>query len=200
MRLKLRPTLLESFRLYQDFDWMEESSLIESIKGEFVPTEIVDVGTDYHLMLEDKQPKHGSYFEMESFYHYRLKTSGINEVKSSATINTDYGDVLISAMCDVLDGLVIHENKTSFKPFQAEKYLDSLQWKCYLHVFGCNEARYHVYKLINTKDGIVTQERNDLSMFRYDNMAKDIESYANGLLRFCELKGLFDYVQLKEAA
>jgi hypothetical protein len=50
--MRASATTLQSFYLYLTEEWMTEASLIESIKGVYVPTPQMELGTAWHAVLE----------------------------------------------------------------------------------------------------------------------------------------------------
>src|SRR5262245_12919442 len=56
--LRLAVTLLEEFRLYLETDWKQESDLLASIRGEFVPNQKMRLGSSGHCALENREPTH----------------------------------------------------------------------------------------------------------------------------------------------
>jgi hypothetical protein len=161
--MRISTTTLESFRLFMqpDQDWMTEADLIASIKGEFVPTPAVLLGSAFGKVLET--PDHyrtahgyrcGDYTFANDVMAPALKLMdyerGMFEVKAARA----YGDCDVVAVADQIVGGHLFEHKTTGSTFNFEKYADSCQWRFYVDIFQPLLVTYHVFELDDHGNGV----------------------------------------------
>ena len=80
------------------------------------------------------------------------------------------------AKTDGLDGRAVYDQKLTEK-WDAEKYLDSLQWRAYLDVFDAHAFTYDVFVgRYDRDDAYVTiADYHSMTFYRYPNLAADVE-------------------------
>jgi hypothetical protein len=196
--MRISTTTLESFRLFMqaDQEWMTEADLIASIKGEFVPTPAVLLGSAFGKVLE--APDHyrtahgyrcGDYTFSADVMAPALKLMdyerGMFEVKAARA----YGDCDVVAVADQIVGGHLFEHKTTGSTFNFEKYADSCQWRFYVDIFQPLLVTYHVFEVDDHGNGVVELKGiNSFNLFPYTGLHQDC----------CDLLGEFcDYVRAK---
>lgn len=159
--MRISATTLESFRLFTqpDQEWMSEDELIASIKGEFVPTPKVLLGKAFGAVLEDPIEcrvqggyRSGDYFFADAVITPALAIfdrRGVFEAKALKR----YGELDVVAKADQLIGARLIENKTTLSTFDAQKYLDSYQWRFMVDIFEPVSVTYHVFCLSESSAG-----------------------------------------------
>lgn len=167
--MRVSCTTLESFRLFMqpDQDWMTEQSLIDTIRGKFVPTPAVLLGQAFGAVLErpDRFRVQGGYRvttrDGEHTYSFDDATMapalalmdhrhGVFEAKGEKR----YGDCTVVAKADQIVGARLIEHKTTCGTFDFEKYADSCQWRFMVDVFQPQSVTYHVFVLDDHENGV----------------------------------------------
>jgi hypothetical protein len=196
--MRISTTTLESFRLFMqpDQDWMTEADLIASIRGEFVPTPAVLLGSAFGKVLED--PRHyrvphgyqcGGYTFADEVMAPALRLMdhdrGLFEVKAKKA----YGDCEVVAVADQIVGAHLFEHKTT-ATFNFEKYADSCQWRFMVDIFEPLLVTYHVFEMDDHGNGVAEIKGiHTFNLFPYAGLHQDC----------CELLGAFcDYVRAKQ--
>ena len=85
------------------------------------------------------------------------------------------GDVTLSGVCDIMNGLEIIDVKTTAN-YNYDKYANSWQWKSYLEMFGLNKFKYFIAEI---KDGseILVKDLHIIELYRYDNMLNELNEF-----------------------
>jgi len=189
--MRLRASTLESFRLFRNEDWMTADRFLSQL-SESEPEDAISrmaLGTAFHAMLE-KQPEliadhdmsnavylsDGFVFDAVSF---DTITNNIQKLKIVPEIynETKVGEHILTGHCDGMEGLTVHEFKTTEKPIDIMKYVQSIQWKCYLELFGGCKVSYHIFKLkLDKKLNVYfVDDYQSVDLYRYANMRKEVE-------------------------
>jgi hypothetical protein len=203
--LRISATTLESFRLFSEGDWMEESDLIDTILGKFRPTIEIQIGQAYHSILEtpDKYRAKNGYTCRGTFFApevvapmlEKIDRQGLFEVRATLDV---LGNTLVCKV-DHIYGVKIKEFKTTFKPFDADKYLQSLQWRVMALAFGAASVTYEV-ACFQDFDTVELRTIESLTVYPYGGMRSDIESWVRKFEHYCTQKGLDEHLRQKQSA
>lgn len=68
----------------------------------------------------------------------------LRELAGTKTYRIDGEDVTVTARVDGGDGTGLLEHKLTHQ-FDAERYHDSIQWRCYLDIFGAQQITYNIF-------------------------------------------------------
>jgi hypothetical protein len=182
---------------------MDEADLIDAILGRFVPTVEVQIGMAYHAILEkpDVYRVPNGYMARDYFFGpdtvepmlARIDRRGTFEVKGTREI---LGNTVV-CRADHLFGDGVHEFKTTFNPFDAEKYLDSIQWRLEASVFGASSVTYHV-ACFKGQDTVELREIETLAVYPYPAMTQDIEALVRQFVDYVKLRGLDDHLRERQ--
>lgn len=206
--MRISTTTLESFRLWSDpeQDWMPESELLASIRGEFTPTPPVLLGKAFGEVLERPWDflvaggfQHGCFrFDAASMApalalmdHAR----GVFEAKGTK----DYGRSTVVAKADQIVGAHLYEHKATLNPFNIEKYLDSYQWRYMADIFEPAVITYHIFLLAEQPDlshsvrGVET-----FSVYPYAALHDDCAELVRRFEQFAEARGVADYLRERQ--
>src|SRR5262245_22540698 len=125
---------------------MEEAALIQTIKREVVPTEAMRLGTAFQGVLEAPEQFRVPFGYLCDGLHFPDATMreplslidprGTFEVKSMTLID---GHTIV-ARADQIVGSHIYEHKTTTGSYDADKYLDSGQWRVQGGLFPAGAA------------------------------------------------------------
>lgn len=222
--LRLTPSLLDSFRLYHEADFIPLADLESRIKGEPITlSQAMLLGRAFHMIAEGKaehllmrdheesgtSADRGAWSEGEGFYSVdgflfdaasaddalALRGPGVPEVWCSRPLEHVSRAPLLRGRADWISGIVPWEIKTKDGDMDPEHYATSLQWQCYLYMLEVDECRYLLVRLEKDKDCWRVREADPLPLFRYRGMEDHINEWATRMMRFCESRGLLNYLE-----
>ena len=209
--MRISTTTLESFRLFMqpDQEWMSEASLQASIRGEFVPTHPVSLGSAFGLVLEDPDRYliPGGYrlsVNGESFAFGRdvlepclalIDRRGVFEAKGTRR----YGNDDVVAKADHLLGSHLSEFKTTLSTFDVTKYLDSYQWRYMTDIFAPSQITYHVFCLKEATNGVVELRGvESFNVWPYAACHEDCVALLDEFVGYVRHRGLDKYLDQKQ--
>jgi hypothetical protein len=211
--LRISVTTLEAFRLYVDTDWKPEAELLATIRGEFVATPRMRLGSSGHCALENKEPSHiaeaghkcdGFLWSPETVAQIRpyYPTGGLSEIKGTRDWQIGGRTVTLSAKGDHFIGTEQIEAKFSLSPFDPDRYLPSLQWKSYALIFGPTSVKYVVFACDLDEDSgeVTVKEAHPLTLYPYAGMESDVTEYLSRFVEYVDARGLAQYLRPKWAA
>ncbi len=203
--IRCSATNLESFRLYLTEDWMEESALIASLKGEFVPTPAVKLGHAYHSVLEHPAAyRVGNGYTCEGFQFGDatmqpmldlIDRRGVFEVKTTKQL----GPITLVAQADQLVGAHLYEFKTTSQ-LNLEKYLDSYQWRVMALVFEPLAITYRIATLDDHGNGVAELKSLDsVTVYPYAALELDVRALVARFVDYVTVKGLDGLLRARQA-
>lgn len=201
--LRLTPSLLDSFRLYHEAEFVSLADLESRIKGEpMTPTPAMLLGAAFHKIAEGEAIGESDRYLVDGFLFDRESaddalaplTGGISEVWCSRVLDRVMHAPLLRGRVDKIVGATPWELKTKDKEFDPENYATSLQWQCYLHMLEADECRYLLVRLDDGQDCWRVRSADTLPLFRYHGMGDHLNEWATKLMHFCESRGLLPYL------
>lgn len=204
--MRVSATTLESFRLWQDGDWMPEGDLIATIKGEFVQTPAMLLGQAFGRCLETGEKyRDGDGYSVPvrfnnawKMYYFtsalmepcfaEFDRRGVFEVKAQR----QYGDVLVVAKMDQAFGTRIIENKAKTSQFDFDRYAESYQWRFELDLLeGSTALTYKVFLLDETKEGeTILRGIESFNLYPYPALHDDCSALVERFTQYARLRGL----------
>lgn len=205
--IRISASLLDSYRLFKDFEFISVEEMDKRLKREPVPqTDEMKIGAAFHEVAQGGGERIDNIFFYDSF-GFRSKAveelrerlrPGIHEVKKYDTvIDSPYGQILITARVDSIHGTVIDEIKTKVgKALNPEQYMDAWQWKVYLRVFGASKLIYHLCQLTYDKlQEAYNVEIDTLPLYPYPAMEKEVDAAFCELVEYAASRGLLKYLE-----
>lgn len=211
--LRIPATRLESFRLYKTTDWMTEEKLLAEIKGAEAQTPEMARGSAFDKVLA----KPGEY-RMGSFYvcdGFRFVGQSIDDAieyiepkafwQYKSVREYEVNGTVVELVCkaDALYGLKAWEIKTTEQSITAEKsnrYLQSLQWKAYVEVFGLWAFEYLIFQLTDDAGLWSVRETLPIMLYPYDGLSAEVFDALTEFVQYIELRNLQPYFQQKQKA
>lgn len=210
--MRVSATTLESFRLWlqPDQEWMTEDDLLATIRGQFVPTPEILVGSAFGKVLEkpEKYRIRGGYAYADRRFAGPITFSDDTMAPALALMNhkdgvfeakaaKDYpGGVTVISVADQLVGARLYEHKTTTSTFSAEKYLDSFQWRLMVDAFEPVSVTYHVFMLDDHGNSVVEVKAiESLTVYPYPDCHRDCADLVRQFVEYCELRGLVDLLR-----
>lgn len=164
-----------------DISWLLASILTDQ------PNEAMLKGTAFHKFLEHAQA--GSVTDQTTVDGYTFAFTGefdlylptMREHRREA----DYGGIIVSGQCDAVEGGTIYDHKSTER-FDAEKYLESWQWKFYLDIFGANRFIWNVWEMNELKEpkSYGVHHLHQLAQYRYPGLSTDCSDMAHEYMEF----------------
>lgn len=126
-------------------------------------------------------------------YRHRLKNL-VHEVPIQKDIIVNGHKVLLNGRADGLLGLQVRECKTTGTQPDIERYMSSMQWRCYLYMLDdATSCHYDVF-YIKKSGGVFYQE---YTFERYAGLEYDLRYWISQLIDFCIKHNLIKYITLK---
>lgn len=212
--MRISCTLLDSFRLYLDEDWMSEADLIASITRTRQATRAMVLGTCFGQVLADPEPyrarggyrvtstETGDVFEFgDDVMGPALDAVGPRGV-FEAKATTEYGRHTVVAKADHLVGADLHEFKTTTSSFDIGKYLEAYQWRFMHEIFRPAQITYTVFCLFESaQNGVI--ELRDIERFTvhpYPDLHRDCATLVRRFADYIALRGFGTHLQPRDLA
>lgn len=207
--MRISATLLETFRLWSqpEQDWMTEDALITAIRGEFVPTPAVRVGTAFGRILEDPDR-----YAVPGGFHCDGYTVGIEAFQQAdalidrdgvfeAKATREYGDCTVVAKADHLIGAHLNEFKTTLGYFDFDKYAKSVQWRFMADIFQPESISYHVFLLEEHLDlSLTIRGIESFNLYPYPGLHQDCCALLEQFKDYVTAKGLDGVLRERQKA
>lgn len=137
-------------------------------------------GTAFHKAIETAEPGEHKGLSADG-YTFAFNTDAeidlpvIREIKLTRLYLVDDVEVTLVGKVDAIHGKRIDDHKLT-ATFDAEKYLDSYQWRIYLEIFEADEFRWNVFEAKDEQpDYYVIRNVHRLPASRYPGMGEDVE-------------------------
>lgn len=184
--IRMSVTELETWRYWKDQEDGDPAELIADLSRRLEPTPQMEAGRALAKFFETAtvgevyaHDVDGWTFDFGALDH-EFVVPPFREVKGEKLYETPSGPVTLVGKVDGLDARVVHDEKLTER-WEAEKYLDSLQWRAYLDMFGADKFVYDVfhasYRRRNDEivKGVVTiRDYHVLPFYRYPDIARDV--------------------------
>lgn len=201
--IRLSVSDLESYRYWKANEDGTLADLVARLTKKDPPTPQMQAGAALAELFEHATPRSIDEWSHCSGWRFRFAIDGerfvlpaVRELKAEKVFQTPSGPVTLVGKVDGLEGLTVFDQKLT-ESFDAERYLDSLQWRSYLTMFGARQFNYDVFVGkydrdpgrtddggVYTKgpirlppDGLVTiTEYHRLPFYAYPEMCADVEA------------------------
>lgn len=149
--IRLSVSDLETWRYWKDNEDSTLDELVARLTKKEPPTPQMAAGAAFAKLME--HAKTGSDLDLVKIdgweFAFALEASialpPVRELKAEVVYETPSGLVTLVGKVDGIDGK-IHDQKAT-ESFDAERYLDSLQWRAYLDMFKAKEFVYDIFKV-----------------------------------------------------
>jgi hypothetical protein len=124
--------------------------LLRRLRKQEPPTPAMLAGTAFHKALETAEPGMFDGFAIDG-YMFSFETDAeldlpaIREMKLTREYTIDGCEVTLVGKVDGIHGKRVDDHKLTEK-YDAEKYLESHQWRVYLEVFHADEFRWNIFE------------------------------------------------------
>ena len=177
--LRVSATDIDALRWFRDDEEADLAALLDQLRRKLPPTESMLAGTALHKALEmapDGEFKglaaDGYTFSFET--DAELDVPAIREMKAERDYLADNCLVTLVGKVDGIHGRRIDDHKFTSR-YDAERYLDSYQWRIYLSIFDADEFRWNVFEgRESAPKNYIIHNIHSLRMHRYPGMEADI--------------------------
>lgn len=189
--LRVSATDIDAFRRWRDDeeDASNLADLIAQLRRLMPSTEAMEAGTALHKALETAEPGDHKGFEADGFT-FSFETDAeidlppIREMKATREYRVADCIVTLVGKVDALHGRRIDDHKFTAK-FDADRYLESYQWRIYLEVFGADEFRWNVFEAKESAPkNYLIRNVHTLTMHRYPGIGADVEREVREFVSF----------------
>lgn len=172
---------LETYRYYRQHEDVTLEQCLAQLRRETPPSPAMAAGRALHRILENTAPDAPETVAVEGdgfrFYFdcdVDLAIPVVRELKGELEIETPSETVTLVGVVDAMDTAVYDYKLTG--RFDAERFADSYQWRCYLMMFRASRFVYRVFVGQEHVGGEWTiREYHELPVYRYPGMEEDVQ-------------------------
>lgn len=171
---------LESFRYWKANEDLGLGFLITRLRHEDPPTPAMEAGRAFAKMFEraragnvDEVTVDGWTFDFSAL-NQTIALPEVRELKAEEVFQTPSGPVTLVGMVDSLDGTTVRDQKLTER-WDAERYLDSLQWRAYLVMFKAQRFVYDVFQGRYDDKRVTIYGYEAMPFFAYPKMRADVQ-------------------------
>lgn len=179
--IRLRVTDLETLRYWKANEDATVEDLVTRLTHREPPNAAMEAGHAFALLMETAKDQALISAESEGWTFYfdldgEVALPRVRELKGEMVIQTPHGLVTLVGKVDGIEGLTVHDQKLTEK-FDAERYLDSLQWRSYLLMFGATKFVYDVFvgRRDDDRKEVAIYDYHPLPLYAYPQMRTDVE-------------------------
>lgn len=177
--IRVSATDIDAVRRYRNDDEADFDDLIAQLRRQSEPTEAMLAGTALHKALETAEAGElrgvsvdGYIFDIEASAEIDLPA--VREMKGTREYVVSGVLVTLVGKVDAIHGKRVDDHKFTSR-YDAERYMDTYQWRIYLDIFGADEFRWNVFegREVAPQHYVITNFHS-LTMHRYPGMEADI--------------------------
>ena len=186
--MRLSVTDVDAIMAWIDSD-SDIDALLRRLRREEPPTRAMMAGRAFHKVMEnasgDLETAIADGFSFRFAIESEIAIPPIRELKGEIEISTSIMPVTLVGVVDGMKGKVVTDYKlTSY--FDAERYINSFQWKAYLTMFKADRFNYEVFTM--SDDGeIVIKSHDTLPLCRYESMHREVFDCVEEAARFVSI-------------
>ena len=185
--IRLSVSDLESWRYLKANEDATLEDIVARLSHKEPPTPQMEAGRALAKLFEEVTPRSIDAWTSGDGWRFRFEIDGarfalpaVRELKGEMVFATPSGPVTLVGMVDGLDGLVVSDQKLTER-FDAERYLDSLQWRAYLVMFWAREFRYDIFVGKYDDREVTITEYHPIRFYAYPNIRDDVQRAVNDL-------------------
>lgn len=185
-------TNLDLYRFWRDSEDLELDWLLRRLRGEEPQTEAMLAGEALHDALEKAEEGDTAILTSGDFtFHFLCPVTLGLPTARELSFEKQYGDLLVKGRVDALEGRTVFDYKST-EQFDADRLLESYQWRFYLDMADCDTFKWKVFVMDEKKmpREYEIYQAHELSQHRYEGLAADCERLANDFHRFTEYLAL----------
>lgn len=209
--IRLTATMLETYRRFVETEYTTYDDMLAAIDGTTTESPQMALGTAVHKALEnyngselatDVVTVDGYAFDARSIEKASdfVTPMWLHEVAGQKSMRLFGEEVVIRCKADALIGTFVVDHKVtgSIDAGKIESYVDSIQWRAYLWVFGGNEFMYNA--MVWSENNGVYHLKDNQRVFcnSYYGLYSDLRRCAEGLFSFAKSNNRIDAITKEE--
>jgi hypothetical protein len=183
--IRLRVTDLETYRYWRASEDSTVGELLARLAHTEPPTPAMEAGRAFagvfeHARLGEVEEVESDGWRFSFDLDAAIELAPVRELRAESVLSTPAGPVTLVGQVDGLDGVAVYDQKLTER-IDAEKYLDSLQWRAYLAMFGAERFCYDLFAARYDGHRVTVYDYQRLTFYAYPNMRRDVERAAGEL-------------------
>jgi hypothetical protein len=189
---RISATQIDAFVRWQKNEEAPLEDFIAYLRKETPPTQAMQAGTAFHKVLErstyceiERIEQDGFTFDFSEM-DCTLELPEVREIKLERVIPIDGEQVTVVGVLDAQKANGAYDHKLTAR-FDAERYADSYQWRCYLHWFDLDWFTYNVFEAFqpaNEPGLYMVRQFHPLTFTRYPEIGADVDRLSAEFVRF----------------
>jgi hypothetical protein len=193
---------LETYRYYRQNEDVTLEQCLAQLRRETPPSPAMAAGRALHGILEHADCSEpdgvisvkGDGYQFHFACDVDLAVPDVRELKGGITIATPSGEVKLWGAIDAMDTAIYDYKLTG--QFNAERFMDSYQWRCYLTIFGGDKFVYRVFVGKENSEGTgfdgegfsgwTIYDYHELPVYRYPGMESDVRHEVAAYAKFAQ--------------
>jgi hypothetical protein len=189
--LRISVSDLESLRWWRDSEGSTMEQLVARLTHAEPPTPAMEAGRAFARVMETAAVGEVDVVTMDDWtfdfsgLDHAIGLPDVRELKAEVVFQTPHGPVTLVGKVDGINGRTVHDQKLSER-LDAEKYLDSLQWRAYLVMFDATKFVYDVFVGRYDRGGdrlVQLTDYQSLPFYTYPGIRQDVQAAVNELAR-----------------
>lgn len=176
--IRLSVSDLDAMLYWRDSD-DDLETFLKQLRREEPPGPNMLASRAFHSLLENSS-EGGEFFATERdgwrfdfAIDQEIALPQIRELKAEMPFDTPSGPVTLVGKVDGLQGITVHDYKLTER-FDVERYMDSLQWRSYLAMFGAMQFVYDVFVCRYDDSRVYIFDYHRLPFCAYPGMLEDV--------------------------
>jgi hypothetical protein len=178
----LHASELETVRYWRDDEDATVEDLLTRLRGGLGDDpEVLDRIAAGHA-LASLMERGGPYADVETSEGWRFVFAGdftieqphSQEAEGELIVDTAHGPIALVGHSDMVTAPAVRDQKLTTR-FDAERYIDSLQWRSYLLMFDRREFVYDVFEGPRKDRTVTIRDHHKLTFYAYPDMRRDVE-------------------------
>lgn len=188
---RISVTDLEAWRYYIASEDASLEDLLARLRRETPPTAAMIAGRAFHAALETMGESESQFVEADGIqFHFKtdceLALPRVREMKGELEMQTSVGSVNLVGVVDGLNGMEVQDHKLTAR-WDAERYAESYQWRCYLTMFSGTRFVYNVFVGKEVKPNVYEiYDFHRLPLYAYPSMAPDVNREVDRFAQFLD--------------
>ncbi len=177
--MRVSVTDLDAFKRWRDDEDAELEPLLRQLRKQEPPSTAMLAGSALHKALELAAPGDVLSFTQDGFKFIfdlsaEIALPELREIKAEKVYVINGEPITVVGKVDTLEGRRVEDHKTTGR-FDAERFLNSYQWRYYLDIFGAWHFRWNVFEMAEQNEPGVYRifALHKLDQFRYREMQDD---------------------------
>jgi hypothetical protein len=191
--MRISATQIDAFVRWQKNEDAPLEEIVDYLLRKTPPTDAMRAGSAFHKVLEhstcgdeiESIEQDGFRFDFTELDAY-VEMPPIRELKMECLTVIAGFPVTVVGVVDAQVRNGVYDHKLTSR-FDAERYADSYQWRCYLHWFGFDWMQYNVfeaYQPANEPGLYIVRQFHPLRFTRYPELADDVNSVSRDFVVF----------------